>query len=79
MIPDTVTDRTPLFWYTAKIMFDLLVSAEAECLMLLNLCRKPVGDQEVRVVHAMRMAAAVSKRYAEVKEEWIRSRACDHP
>ena len=79
MIPDTVTDRTPLFWYTAKIAFDLLLSAEAECLMLLNLCRKPVDDQEARVVHAMRMADAVSRRYAEVKEEWIRGRACTRP
>jgi len=74
MIPDTVTDRTPLFWHTAKIAIGLLVSAETERLMMLNLCRQPVDDQEVRVVHAMRMAGAVAKRYAAVKEEWMKGR-----
>ena len=59
---------------TAKMAHDLIVSAEAQCLVLLQRARQPLTEQRAKLIEATRAAFEVAARYEAAKGEWMKGR-----
>jgi hypothetical protein len=61
--------------FTSKMAHDLIVSAEAQRLVLLQRARQPLTEQRARLIEATRAATEVSARYYVAKGEWMKGAA----
>jgi hypothetical protein len=59
---------------TAKMAHDLIVSAEAQCLVLLQRARQPLTEQRAKLIEATRAAVEVAALYEVAKGEWMKGR-----
>ena len=60
--------------FTAKMAHDLIVSAEAQCLVLLQRARQPLTEQRARLIEATWAATEVTARYYAAKGAWMKGR-----
>ena len=49
--------------YTKKLTADLIMHAEARCLVAMQFNRQPIDEQRVRLTEATRAAAEATKRF----------------
>jgi len=58
--------------YTEKLTADLIMHAEARCLVAMQFNRQPIDEQRVRLTEATRAAAEATKRFLAARDEWER-------
>ena len=58
--------------YTKKLTADLIMHAEARCLVAMQFNRQPIDEQRVRLTEATRAAAEATKRFMVARDEWER-------
>lgn len=63
--------------FTAKMAHDLIVSAEAQCLVCLQRARQPLTEQRAMLIEATRAAAEATKRFMATRDEWMRGHTID--
>jgi hypothetical protein len=56
--------------YTEKLTADLIMYAEARCLVAMQFNRQPIDEQRVRPAEATRAAVEATKGFLAARDEW---------